>query len=419
MDSLHAYGAVAVAAAVIAAIGLALRLIDPFIEDEDKDHLKRKFEDFWFSVAILSTTESVGEALRSRYKYMKSKRLFFLQLYWLFLFIMFISICFDNYAKDPKDIQNDFTQSTVADFSFLANARYLEAAKDIKLFCMHREVECAKYGDELAWRKEVSRIAILEGSYNDLLNELAQNPFWLRFAADAYVASVIIFFAFPLSLSLFVSFNLTLWLLSLITSSSFKLIVIVCIDFLIAIAAPVVLLNIFLLIGAYINVISIGGFVDFTYYDTVSMTTLIIGQTAMQINLSLLLFAGPAWLVYMIPDWGVRTYYLIIQTILLRSLIYKTVGNFIDDTWRFAHFDFSPTYTDGAINFAIITDLIYSLAFVLPGLGIVLIYRWPFGQRTFLNIVQWFPEHPKGPYYAISRMFLGLADEIRKLWPGE
>jgi hypothetical protein len=105
--------------------------------------------------------------------------------------------------------------------------------------------------------------------------------------------------------------------------------------------------------------------------------------------------------------------------LLLRSVTYTTVANFMGDTWKVAHFDFSPTYIDGAINFAIVTDLLYSLLFFLPGLGIVLLQRWPFGQRTFLNIIQWFPEHPKGPIFAMSKMFLGFASEVRKWWRGE
>ena len=182
---------------------------------------------------------------------------------------------------------------------------------------------------------------------------------------------------------------------------------------------PVVLLSLFMLIGAYVSVIAIGGFMDFTYFDTVGVTTLIVGQAAMLINLGLLFLTGPAWFVYAVADWGIRIFYLIVQIFLLAGFMRFTIVNFIGDMWKVAHFDFSPAYTDGVINFAITTDLLYSLLFLLPGLGILLLQRWPFGQRTFLNIIQWFPEHPKGPYYAISRVFLGLASTAGKIWRGE
>jgi hypothetical protein len=386
MDNLQAY--VLGTAAVITAIGLAFRWLDPFIEDGDKERLKRKFEELRLSVAELGTRESVAKAIKSRYGYMKRTIPLFLSLYWLFLFIMFIITCADNYKMDSKDIQINFTQTANLDFSFLANERYGEAIQDIKLFCLHRPDDCEKYGDELAWRKDVSRIANLEGSYNDLLNELSKNPFWLRLAADASAALVIAFMAIPLSFSLLVSFNLTLWLLSKVTSSSFKLIAIGVLDIFIAVVMPVVLLSLFMLIGTYVSVIAIGGFMDFTYFDTVNITTLIVGQSAMLFNLNLLVLTGPAWFVYAVADWGVRIVYLIIQIFLLASFMRLTIVNFIGDTWKVAHFDFSPAYTDGVINFAIITDLLYSLWFFLPAFGIVLIQRWPSGQRTLLKIVQ-------------------------------
>ena len=77
---------------------------------------------------------------------------------------MFTIVCFENHERDASDIRNYFAQSVTGDFAFLANARYLEAAKDLKLFCLHRADDCEKYGDELARREEVSRIANLEDS---------------------------------------------------------------------------------------------------------------------------------------------------------------------------------------------------------------------------------------------------------------
>jgi hypothetical protein len=69
MGSLPTY--VVVAVAVITAIGVAFHWINQFVADSDKERLKRKFEDFWLSVAELSTTGSVGRAIKSRYGYMK------------------------------------------------------------------------------------------------------------------------------------------------------------------------------------------------------------------------------------------------------------------------------------------------------------------------------------------------------------
>ncbi len=184
---------------------------------------------------------------------------------------------------------------------------------------------------------------------------------------------------------------------------------------------PVVYLSCFLLVGTYLNVIVMGGLIDFTYFDTVNLLTLIIGQTALSINLSLFALTGPVWyVVYAAQDWVTSiVIFLIIHYVFLGDFTYTMITNFVGDTWKVAHFDFSPAYTEGVINYAIATDLLYSFWFFLPALAIVLIQRWPFGQRTFLNVIEWFPKHPKGPIYAISRMFLGLASTVGKIWRGE
>jgi hypothetical protein len=311
MNSLATY--IMMGIALITAIGLVLRWVDPFVDDSYKERLKRQFEQFWFSVAELSTTEALGKALRFRYRRTKRNILFFLKIYWSLLFVMLSIVFVENYRMDIKDLlQNNFNVLKKIDFDYVVNFRYSEAARN-----------------------------------------------------SAFTA------------------------------------------------------HIFMLVGSYIAVIAIGGFIDYTYFDTASTMTLILGESAMLLNLSLFLFMAPAWLVYNVPDWGARILFLRYQSELLRQAVYINITNFFGDTWKVAHFDFSPSYTDGVVNFAIVTDLLYSLVFFLPALVMVLFQRWPFGQRTFLNIIQWFPEHPKGPIYAISRMFLALASTASKIWRGE
>jgi hypothetical protein len=92
---------------------------------------------------------------------------------------------------------------------------------------------------------------------------------------------------------------------------------------------------------------------------------------------------------------------------------------FISDTWKVAHFDFNESYVEGMVNFAIGTDILYSAFFILPGLGIVFIQRWPFGRRTFLNFIQRIAEHPKSPIYAVGTMLLWLPRAIWKASRGE
>jgi hypothetical protein len=99
---------------------------------------------------------------------------------------------------------------------------------------------------------------------------------------------------------------------------------------------PVVLLSLFMLIYTYVSVIAFSGFMDFTYFDTVNITTLIVGHSAILINLSLLFLAVPAWFVYAVADWWMRVFFLIVQMLALAGFMRFTIVNFIGDTWKVA-----------------------------------------------------------------------------------
>jgi hypothetical protein len=287
-------------------------------------------------------------------------------------------------------------------------------------FCVNHQKDCAQFGDKLAWRHEVSRIAQLESAYDKLLPDLEQHqPFWLEVAADATAALVIALLAIPLSLSLLLSFNCTLWLLSSITSSSWKLAAILLLDALVALIAPAVLVNIAVYLAIQVGVNAAGGLIDFSSFDSANIATLISGYSAYTVNLSFILLTGTSWLMYVTPDWSVRLLVFVVQLLFLGIAIYQTVLGFISDTWKAMHLDFSTGYVRGAINWAIIVDIFYSAIFFIPGLAIVLVQRWQFGQRVFLKGLQLVAEHPEGPIDAIGSALSWFASAVAKLLRGE
>jgi hypothetical protein len=243
--------------ALITFIGVAIKALDQFVDHSDKEIIKRKIVNFWVSTAELSTSESVGRALKSRYGQMKRNIPMFLRLYWYMLLMMFVVICYENHSRTTDELEKDFMTSITIDFSVLANTYYIEAVPNYDNFCDKHPKSCTELGDELAWRHEVSRTAQLESLYDELLPDLEkQRPFWLEVGADAAGALVIALLAIPLSLSLLLSFNCTLWLLSSITSSRWKFAAILLLDAFVALIAPVVLLNIFVYLGIQLGICS-------------------------------------------------------------------------------------------------------------------------------------------------------------------
>jgi hypothetical protein len=152
----------------------------------------------------------------------------------------------------------------------------------------------------------------------------------------------------------------------------------------------------------------IRGLIDYSALDSVNIFTLITGFAAYIINLNFVTLTGTSWFMYMTPDWTVRLIVFVIQLFFLGASIYHTVISFVSDTWKAVHFDFSTGYVNGAINWAIIVDIFYSVVFFIPGLAIVLVQRWPFGQRMILKGIQEIAEHPKSPFMRLEVGLPGL-----------
>jgi hypothetical protein len=113
--------------ALITFIGVAIKALDQIVEDSDKEIFGQKIVNFWISTAELSTFESVGRALKSRYRQIKRNIPMFLRLYWFMLLIMFIVICVENHSRSADELEKDFMTSITVDFSVLANTYYIEA----------------------------------------------------------------------------------------------------------------------------------------------------------------------------------------------------------------------------------------------------------------------------------------------------
>jgi hypothetical protein len=216
-------------------LGLILTSIAPFIEESDANHLRSRFETFWISIADLTTPEQVGTALRALRRHFRQRIPIFLKLFWSCLCVMFIIVCWEN-SSDA--VHSDYTQAIEADFTLVANMYYLEIAKGENVFCnAHRDICTDMTGNE--WRNELTRVALLEDSYHDLVEQLYKNnPVVLIVIGDLSVFLVLVTLAVPLSVSLLASFNVTLWLLSRVTSSAIRSLTMIVLDICVAVLAP-------------------------------------------------------------------------------------------------------------------------------------------------------------------------------------
>jgi hypothetical protein len=255
-----------------------------------------------------------------------------------------------------------------------------------------------------------------EDSYNELISSISQtDPFLLRVATTASAALVILFVALLLSISLLISFHLTLFVLSIITKSTFQFILIVAADLITALAIPPLLLNILLYASGAILLIFARGMIDYSTFTTANVPNLIVATSGVLSLVPLALPAATILISYFVftssGAWGGSALFINI----IYHLTYVRILSFFEDTWKVIHFDFGVGIIDSAVNWAIFTDVLYSIFFLVPALAIIIVQRWSFGRRMFLNLVLWVSAHPKGVIFACGEMMLSFVSAIRQL----
>lgn len=397
-------------------LGLVLILLAPFVEESDTARIRSKIEGFWLSLADITTPARVQSALMAVRGGMRKRRMVFLKAFWVFLGIMFAIVCWEN-SMIVGAARDNFKSTINIDFTLVADLYYKELAKG-DLFCqLHRHI-CNAYSDN-RWHKELTRLVILEDEYNDLIDKLGEShPFILIVAADLATMLTLSILLIPLSVSLVVSFNLTLWMLSSLSASRLRLWFIVVASVLIAVASPLLLLNLFLFLAADIGALLGGGLWDLTGFDYATVSNLIIGYSTFVIALNFVDQSVTSDFLHLFSNLPVTLLTILFQLYLLPLLAYRQLAEFIDATNKVVHLDFSTNFLQGAINWAIFIDISYSLSFIFLALALVFLQRWSFGQRIFLNIVQWVAEHPKGPLYAFGEALSGLVAVIKKVVSG-
>ena len=260
-------------------VGVLLETIEQFIDGSDKARIRAKIEDFWLFTSELTTHDSVREAIKARRYRMRKKYIrFFIKLYFFFLIIVLLSACIGVFNSNTKQIADDYRLSVNIDFWFLDQMSYLDVSSNFETECKGNS-RCIANSYSL-WLKEISRLATSEIDYNEVIDHLVEsNSSLLKIALATEILITLLIVAVPLVISLFISFHLTLWLLSIVTKSSLGILLIIIIDFSIAVIMPPLLLNIMinigtLIIGLYLN----SGLIDFSRFAHADLTALVYGR---------------------------------------------------------------------------------------------------------------------------------------------
>lgn len=420
--------AIALIFVLFATVGLLLETIDQFVDKDDKLRIKERIEDLWLFVATLSTPESVSLAVRARRQRMTKKYIpLFIKSYWIALFILLATICFENYRMDIKTIKLTFTNNIDLDFTIQENLAYRLVSDSSINDCSGANAQCSTTPK---WLRNVSRLAASEQSFNNIVDNMAvDEPNVLKLVSDVSYALAISALGIFFTIALLISFYMTNYILAIVTKSKLKLVIIVFLDIALSLAITPLIYSVFTVVISYLSIMAtMFRVVEFSTFESANIFNLIVAQASVSIisGSGIAIFASSLWLLMSIIlfaagianiTWFLQ--FLLLQCFMIYSAVYDRIVIFFVDTWRVINLDYNVDFITSAVNWAIFIDLLYSMFFLVPAIVCVLIQRWSFGRRVFLNVVLSVAEHPRGVIYAFGEMLLGVVAAVRRLFIGK
>ena len=321
---------------------------------------------------------------------------------------MFLDTCLGLHYSEISDLRKGYE----TDISFDLGLDEGIADDHLTLAFGCPDPDCVQEAYD-TWYNEVYRLELLETAYKGIVEETS--PTSLKMVCAIATVLTLVIVGIPLSLGLLSSFNLTLWILSRITSSSFKLASMLLLDVIVALIMPQTIFVIMFYIFEFVIISIMGGLVDFSTFDKANLGTFILADSAVVSSASLILPVLFSWSIY--HGRSILESLTIIPWTVYLS-IYLQIQEVVKDAWKFVHFDFGVGAIQSAVNWAIITDIAYSLYFVTPAVLLGWAQRWDLGRRMFLNLIEQVADHPKGSLYGFGAILLAWRAAITNIFSG-
>lgn len=369
---------------------------------DDKERFKARIEKFWLDTADINVKDQLNRALASRYRRSRALRVRFLQLFWIICAIVAFIAGLENASQNP----GNFLGILQLDFG----TRY--AIQCGYILIRDNRTEAADYCDSTknpTGPPELEHLREEKQNYENFVTKLSDYPGALFAAGFFSEVLIVLFIAVPLSFALWISFHVTLRLLSKITGSRIYYALLVALDLAIAIATPPILASALSLVFLGGSILFFGQGLDFFTFPSPSWLTLTVGAALFSVTLSYLFPALVFVLAVTLPgSWGVIVAAALF-TLSPLLMAYVRVHAIASDVTSF--FGLEVSSIDSCIDWAIFVDVVFSMTYLAPSFALVLANRSDRSRKTFMNLAMWIHDHNRGPFVALSElsgMFLQL-----------
>ncbi len=392
--------------------GFALVVLDRLLDSRDREVARRKVEDFWYRTATMELYEQFQHALRSRYFQMRRLQRLFIGTFLLIAMIL----VFYNTASGIVAPTSSFVEGQQKTIDFDFNIRrqfflaYIDIVDEVPSFG-DVDGQCT-IGEGFASLREIYRLGTIKSNLSRFLESQKDNTVAIRVYNGLVSCTVILLLTIPLVVGLYLSFTMTLWLLSRFTQSRLGAVLIVVADLAIALVMPLLLSGLFLSLLAFAAIFYFGTVPDYSLFEHPTWNTLWVSSVGMLLALSLGVPIIFSLFASLFPIWAAVPF-IATSTV---AYSYQNLKTLVTDMGRVLMFDLNIGPGETLINWAIVLDILFSLTYIIPCLSLVLMQRSPTTRRLFLNLVQWIAEHPSGPLIATSEIFTSFAKYLTGLF---
>jgi hypothetical protein len=383
---------------------LLLYIFDAVLTANERLALTRKVEDFWFSTDQLDAIERMKEALQLRYATMQRSRIYFFRFFWLVCCVVaFGTIVHEFFYSKTSEVISTYKSAAALNiklkWDFWFGWAYRNIS-DIHYFTV-RPSDC--FGDASEdWYARLRDLYLLGERYTRLFDQLGVHhalPLRAATAVATFLEAAEV--SFIASGALFMSFRITLWLLSRATSSTLKLTLMVFGTIIIAVVMPPLIISTVMQIFWLTTVFATGGIVDFTSFSNPNWFTITLVSNYLLFGFTQPLAVAYAQLTYLLPTAGKFIAFYFFGWPIVIMTYNRTIG-FFSEVWKALHLDFTGVLGDAVVNWAIVTDLLFSLSYLLPAFALVALHRNLRARTTVLTFLAYLSEHPRGVLIAMT-----------------
>lgn len=401
---LGAAGAVVVA---LITAGFVLSALDRLLDSRDRDAIRARVEKFWFRTASLELHEQFQLAMRSRYTQMRRlQRYFFMFFVAIGFFLSFANAMWGALAT-PKEIKEYQQALMKTDFELRYSFYfYVDGYSGDEPEFGNVDGSCT-IGSGYDDMQAIYSLGRAKAGIEKFLDDHEDSAVAMRIFSATVGALVPLFLTMPLAVGLFISFNITLWLLSRVTQSRIGATIIVIFDLALALVMPSVVSAVLISIAVFAVVFSVEGMPDYASIGgEVTWVRLTIASMCFILGRSLSWPLVVAAFTKEFPFELIGVPYIVST---LAQYGYLNAKALFIDLGRIATFDLNIDPIETLINYAIGFDVLFSLLYIVPCLSLVLMQRSEWTRNLFLKIVQWIAEHPKGPIIALEEVVTAFA----------